>query len=105
MGFLIGTAVMIISATRLPTWSQAIVSEVIRHVGFDKMDRGWPGSTYAATMGGANPREVSMDAYCMKCRTKREIQSPSQITLKNGRPAAQGTCAVCGTKLFRIGKS
>lgn len=46
-----------------------------------------------------------MEAYCMKCRTKREIQSPTPVTLKNGRPATQGTCAVCGTKLFRIGKS
>ena len=46
-----------------------------------------------------------MEAYCMKCRTKREIQSPEQVTLKNGRPATQGTCDVCGTKLFRIGKS
>ena len=45
-----------------------------------------------------------MEAYCMKCRTKREIQGPNQVTLKNGRPATQGTCAVCGTKLFRIGK-
>jgi len=46
-----------------------------------------------------------MEAYCMKCRTKREIQSPNQVTLKNGRPATQGTCGTCGTKLFRIGKS
>jgi hypothetical protein len=25
--------------------------------------------------------------------------------LKNGRPATQGTCPVCGTKVFRIGKA
>jgi hypothetical protein len=23
--------------------------------------------------------------------------------MKNGKPAAQGTCPVCGTKMFRIG--
>ena len=46
-----------------------------------------------------------MEAYCMKCRMKREIRSPRQITMKNGRPATQGTCPVCGTKLFRIGKA
>ena len=46
-----------------------------------------------------------MEAFCMKCRTKREIQSAKQITMKNGRPATQGTCGTCGTKLFRIGKS
>ncbi len=44
-----------------------------------------------------------MDAYCMKCETKREISSPVQVTLKNGRPATQGTCSTCGTKVFRIG--
>ena len=45
-----------------------------------------------------------MDAYCLKCRTKREIRNPTQVTLKNGRPATQGSCPVCGTKVFRIGK-
>ncbi len=44
-------------------------------------------------------------AYCMKCKTKVEIKNPKQITLKNGRPAVQGVCSVCGTKVFRIGKS
>lgn len=45
-----------------------------------------------------------MEAYCFKCRTKREMRNPTQVTLKNGRPAWQGTCPQCGTKLFRIGK-
>ncbi len=41
--------------------------------------------------------------YCMKCKTHREIKDPQQITMKNGRPAAQGNCQVCGTKIFKIG--
>jgi len=45
-----------------------------------------------------------LKAYCMKCRQEREIKDPRQITLKNGRPAVQGTCPVCGGKLFRFGK-
>jgi len=45
-----------------------------------------------------------MDAYCFKCRAKREIKNPKKVTLKNGKPATQGVCAVCGTKVFRIGK-
>ncbi len=44
-------------------------------------------------------------AYCVKCRASKEISNPSQITLKNGRPATQGTCPTCGTKIFRIGKA
>jgi len=44
-------------------------------------------------------------AYCMKCRKKVEIKGAKQITLKNGRPAMQGSCPTCGTKVFRIGKA
>jgi hypothetical protein len=46
-----------------------------------------------------------MQAYCMKCRTKREMRNARAITMKNGKPATQGVCPVCGTKMFRIGKS
>ena len=46
-----------------------------------------------------------MEAYCFKCRQKREIQNAQATTLKNGRPATQGTCGICGTKLFRIGST
>ncbi len=44
-------------------------------------------------------------AYCMKCRRKVEIRNPRQIILKNRRPATQGVCPRCGTKVFRIGKA
>ena len=47
----------------------------------------------------------SIEAYCLKCRSKREMKDPETITMKNGRPATQGTCPVCGSKLFRMGKS
>ena len=46
-----------------------------------------------------------MEGYCLKCRTKREIKDAVSVTLKNGRPATQGTCPVCGTKMTRIGKA
>ncbi|MFH0768998.1 MAG: DUF5679 domain-containing protein [Chloroflexota bacterium] len=46
-----------------------------------------------------------MQAYCVKCRTKREIKDAKAVTLKNGKQATQGVCPVCGTKLFLIGKS
>ena len=49
--------------------------------------------------------EMVMEAYCFKCRTKREVSNPEAVTLKNGRPATQGTCGVCKTKLFRIGRA
>ena len=43
------------------------------------------------------------EAYCVKCKAKREMKNAQHITMKNGKPAAQGTCPVCGTKMFRIG--
>ncbi len=41
--------------------------------------------------------------YCVKCKAPREIQQPRQITMKNGRPATEGRCPVCGTRTFKIG--
>ena len=46
-----------------------------------------------------------MQAYCMKYKAKREIKDARSITMKNGRPATQGVCPTCGTKVFRIGKA
>jgi hypothetical protein len=46
-----------------------------------------------------------MQAYCFKCRAKRDIKNPEHVVLKNGRPAVRGVCSVCGTKVFRIGKA
>ena len=45
-----------------------------------------------------------VEAYCVKCRAKRDIKNPTRVTLKNKKPATKGTCPVCGTKVFRIGK-
>jgi len=44
-----------------------------------------------------------MQAYCVKCRCKVDVKSPANITFKNGKPATQGVCPVCGTRIFRIG--
>ena len=41
-------------------------------------------------------------AYCMKCKTERIVKDPQVVTTKNGRRAAQGTCPVCGTKMFKF---
>lgn len=46
---------------------------------------------------------MAAEAYCVKCKTKREIKDAVQITMKNGRPATEGKCPVCGTKMFKIG--
>ena len=44
-----------------------------------------------------------MQAYCVRCKAKREIKDPKQITMRNGKLATQGICPVCSAKMFRIG--
>lgn len=46
---------------------------------------------------------LATQAYCVKCKAKREMKGEKQVTMKNGRPAVQGICPVCGTKMFKIG--
>ncbi len=48
---------------------------------------------------------TQIQGYCLKCRSSREIKDAKTITMKNGKPAIQGICPVCGTKIFKIGKS
>ena len=45
-----------------------------------------------------------VNIYCFKCRGKRDINRTQLVTMKNGRPAIQGECPDCHTKVFRIGK-
>ena len=44
-----------------------------------------------------------MEAYCVKCKTKREMQDPVPEFTKAGSPGTRGKCPVCGTTLFRMG--
>jgi DNA topoisomerase-1 len=46
-----------------------------------------------------------MEAYCMKCKTKREIKDPVATYNAKGSPVTIGICPVCGTKLYRMGKT
>ncbi len=44
-----------------------------------------------------------MQAYCVKCKEKRELVNPEPVFTKTGAPGTRGQCAVCGTNLFRMG--
>jgi hypothetical protein len=46
---------------------------------------------------------MATQAYCVKCKTKRDMKNEKQVTMKNGRGALSGTCSVCDTKMFKIG--
>lgn len=44
-----------------------------------------------------------MNGYCVRCHEEREITDPVQVTMRNGRPATDGHCPVCGTRIYRLG--
>ncbi len=46
-----------------------------------------------------------MEAYCVKCREKREILDAMAGFNANGTPVTRGVCGICGTKLVRIGRT
>ena len=46
-----------------------------------------------------------MKAYCVKCREKRDIKDPIADYNAAGAPVTIGTCSVCGTKVYRMGRT
>jgi hypothetical protein len=42
------------------------------------------------------------EAYCVKCKAKKEMQDAEEVVMKNGRPAMKGTCGDCGTGMYKI---
>ena len=41
--------------------------------------------------------------YCVKCRQKRDVEDPEEVTMKNGKPALRAKCPVCNTGMYKIG--
>lgn len=72
-------------------WAREVAADIKRQVEAHRIDL----PTY---------KKPAVKAYCMKCRTQREMKDPKPVVMKNSRPATQGVCPDCGTKLFRIGK-
>lgn len=42
------------------------------------------------------------EAYCVKCKAKREMKDAKEVTMKNSRKALKGVCPTCGTGMFKI---
>ena len=45
---------------------------------------------------------MQVEGYCVKCRAKKVIKHAEEVTMKNGRQAAKGTCPDCGTGVFKF---
>lgn len=54
----------------------------------------------------ANQQNEPTQAYCVKCRDKRNMMNAKEVAMKGkggvARRAMTGTCEKCGTKMFRI---
>lgn len=46
-----------------------------------------------------------MQAYCVKCKTKRDIANPEATFNAVGVPVTRGKCTVCGTLMYRTGRT
>jgi DNA topoisomerase-1 len=44
-------------------------------------------------------------AYCVKCKEKREMNQPEAVYTANGTAGTRGVCNVCGTKMFKMGRT
>src|SRR5512135_626025 len=44
-----------------------------------------------------------MEAYCVKCKTKREMIEAQAEYTATGTPGTRGKCPVCGTTLYKLG--
>ncbi len=82
------------------------VSRFVRWFGLDQMS---PAITFRPERLLPEPDKATLPlgmqdivAYCFKCRNTGEMDNPKPVTLKNGRPAADGSCKRCGTRVFRI---
>ncbi len=46
-----------------------------------------------------------MEAYCMKCKTQREVKDAMASFNARSSPVTVGVCPVCGTKLYKMGRT
>lgn len=46
-----------------------------------------------------------MQAYCMKCKEKREMDSAQATFNASSAPVTRGVCPVCGTSMYRTGRT
>ncbi len=51
------------------------------------------------------PDEEPIEAYCVICRMKVEMEHPVPVWTRRGAPGTRGECPICGTTIFRMGRT
>lgn len=46
-----------------------------------------------------------IEAYCVSCRDKVEMDNPVAVWTSQGRPGTRGECPMCGGTIFRMGRT
>ncbi len=46
-----------------------------------------------------------MEAYCVRCKQTVEMHNPTPVWTRRGAPGTRGECAICGTTVFRMGRT
>lgn len=49
--------------------------------------------------------QLTIEAYCVKCKAKRAMVDPEPVFTKRAQPATRGKCPECGTNMFRMGET
>ncbi len=46
-----------------------------------------------------------IEAYCVRCRDTVEMEDPQPVWTRRGAPGTRGLCPVCGSTVFRMGRT
>ena len=46
-----------------------------------------------------------IEAYCVHCRQKVEMASPTPVWTRRGAPGTRGECLICANTIFRMGRT
>lgn len=70
----------------------------------DMLFSNWLADISTLVVPGSRPplQPDDVDAYCVKCKTTHKMVGPQLVTTKNGKSAARGKCAVCGTTMMKF---
>lgn len=47
----------------------------------------------------------AIEVYCVSCRETVVMENPTPVWTRRGRPGMRGVCAVCGSNVFRMGRT
>jgi hypothetical protein len=47
---------------------------------------------------------MEAEAYCFKCKARRQMKNPTRVWMKNREPRIHGYCSVCNTEMSGLVK-